>query len=168
MIGYINLAHEKKSDIYHVHATGSYGFRWMPKRLEDLNIIADGSENLNVCEYIYNMPQMMAAADLVICRAGSTTIFELAAMGKPAILIPSPNVAENHQYFNAMALQEKGAAVVIEEKDLTPKRLQYEVEALIYDKEKLKKMAENMNLCAIYDANEKIYAEILSLLKAHQ
>lgn len=62
------------------------------------------------------MPTCMAAADLVICRAGAITLSEIQAMGKPAILIPSPNVAENHQYHNAMALVNAGAADIIEEK----------------------------------------------------
>ncbi len=69
-----------------------------------------------VKEYINNMPELLAAADLVISRAGALTLAELEAEGRAAILIPSPNVAENHQYYNAMELQKAGAAVVIEEK----------------------------------------------------
>ena len=65
------------------------------------------------------MPELLAAADLVISRAGALTLAELEAVGRAAVLIPSPNVAENHQYYNAMELQKAGAAVVIEEKDLT-------------------------------------------------
>lgn len=70
------------------------------------------------------MPVCLAAADLVICRAGAMTISELQAQGKPAVLIPSPNVAENHQFHNAMSLVNANAASIIEEKDLTPKSLQ--------------------------------------------
>ena len=69
-----------------------------------------------VKEYINNMPELLAAADLVISRAGALTLAELEAVGRAAVLIPSPNVAENHQYFNAMELQKADAAVVIEEK----------------------------------------------------
>ena len=69
------------------------------------------------------MPTCMAAADLVICRAGAITLSEIQAMGKPAILIPSPNVAENHQYHNAMALVNAGAADIIEEKKTSRVRL---------------------------------------------
>ena len=71
-------------------------------------------ESLVVKEYINNMPELLAAADLVISRAGALTLAELEAEGRAAILIPSPNVAENHQYYNAMELQKAGAAVVIE------------------------------------------------------
>lgn len=73
-------------------------------------------DSLVVKEYINNMPELLAAADLVISRAGALTLAELEAVGRAAILIPSPNVAENHQYYNAMELQKAGAAVVIEEK----------------------------------------------------
>ena len=76
-----------------------------------------------VKEYINNMPELLAAADLVISRAGALTLAELEAVGRAAVLIPSPNVAENHQYYNAMELQKAGAAVVIEEKDLTGEKL---------------------------------------------
>ena len=62
------------------------------------------------------MPELLAAADLVISRAGALTLAELEAVGRAAVLIPSPNVAENHQYYNALELQKAGAAVVIEEK----------------------------------------------------
>ena len=76
-------------------------------------------ENLVVTEYINNMPQLLAAADLVIARSGALTLAELEAVGRASVLIPSPNVAENHQYYNALELQKAGAAVVIEEKNLT-------------------------------------------------
>ena len=82
-------------------------------------------------EYINNMPELLAAADLVISRAGALTLAELEAVGRAAVLIPSPNVAENHQYYNAMELQKAGAAVVIEEKDLTGDGLVKTVETLL-------------------------------------
>jgi UDP:flavonoid glycosyltransferase YjiC (YdhE family) len=68
----------------------------------------DAAENYAVSDYIYDMPCQMAAADLVICRAGAMTISELALMGKAAILIPSPNVTDNHQYLNAKVLADAG------------------------------------------------------------
>lgn len=83
------------------------------------------------------MPTCLAAADLVIARAGAITLSEIQAQGKPSILIPSPNVAENHQYHNAMALANKNAAVVIEESELTPERLTREIDKLASDSERL-------------------------------
>ena len=107
--------------VLHLHATGQYGVELF-QNLEKEKGFAPG-ESLVVKEYINNMPELLAAADLVISRAGALTLAELEAVGRAAVLIPSPNVAENHQYFNAMELQKAGAAVVIEEKDLTGEKL---------------------------------------------
>ena len=112
--------HEHKP-VLHLHATGQYGVQLF-KDLETEKNFAEG-DSLVVKEYINNMPELLAAADLVISRAGALTLAELEAVGRAAVLIPSPNVAENHQYFNAMELQKAGAAVVIEEKDLTGEKL---------------------------------------------
>lgn len=99
----------------HIHAYGSYG-DWFPQLVEEKGTDIADCSNLDIRPYIDNMPTCMAAADLVICRAGAITLSEIQAMGKPAILIPSPNVAENHQYHNAMALVNAGAADILEEK----------------------------------------------------
>ena len=101
---------QKRGDIYHIHATGSYEKDRFPGLLE-----AEGvkpSDDLDVREYINDMPDCLAAADLVISRSGAMTLSELEASGTASILIPSPNVAENHQYHNAMVLAEHDAAVV--------------------------------------------------------
>ena len=101
---------------------------------------------------------MMRAADLVICRSGAMTLTELEAAGRASILIPSPNVAENHQYHNAMVLAEHGAAVVIEEKDLTGERLCQTIEEL-----RLTELGKKAASLARLDANERISREILEL-----
>ena len=117
-------------------------------------------------DYIYDMPLHMAAADLVISRAGAMSISELALMKKAAILIPSPYVADNHQYKNAMALHEKNAGVCIEEKDLNGGALTQAVMTLLQNSEK-RTQIEN----AIYekfaapDANENIIRQLRSILK---
>ena len=125
--------------------------------------IADCS-NLDIRPYIDNMPTCMAAADLVICRAGAITLSEIQAMGKPAILIPSPNVAENHQYHNAMALVNAGAADIIEEKDLTGAALMRKTDKMLLNPEKLEKYSENSRKMAITDANERIYSVVKKVL----
>ena len=114
--------------VLHLHATGQYGVQLF-QDLEKKKGFAPG-ESLVVKEYINNMPELLAAADLVISRAGALTLAELEAVGRAAVLIPSPNVAENHQYYNAMELQKAGAAVVIEEKDLTGEKLVQTVSGL--------------------------------------
>ena len=86
-------------------------------------------------------------------------------MGKASILIPSPNVAENHQYHNAMALVKNDAAILIEEKDFTGERLIKEIDALLADRERLETLGENAKKMAIYDATEHIVDCIINILK---
>lgn len=116
-------------NILHLHATGSRGVQLF-RELAQKEGFAPG-ENLVVQEYIHNMPQLLAAADLVISRSGALTLAELEAMGRASVLIPSPNVAENHQYYNALELQQAGAAIVIEEKALTGEKLIETVRQLV-------------------------------------
>ncbi len=119
---------------------------------------------VTVRDYIDDMPRCMAAADLVICRCGAMTLSELPMMQKPAILIPSPYVAENHQYFNAMALASRGAAVCIEEKELIGNRLWEAICSLAGDVEALSQMGEISARMAVTDADDKIYAVICDVL----
>ncbi len=152
-----------RQPLFHTHAFGAREYdSWMEKEKKD-GICRFG--NVRFCDYIYDMPRQLAAADLVICRAGAITLAELAVMGKPAILIPSPNVTDNHQYKNALVYEEKGAAVVIEEKDLTVERLQTEVDSMLHSPERLRAMSENMKKLALPDADERIWRQIASLLK---
>ncbi len=154
--------HWKSGEIVHYHATGKYGKTLMPELLTERGVDLN-ADNIHVTEYIDNMDVLLAAADLVICRSGAITISELAIQGKPSVLIPSPNVAENHQYHNAMTLVSKGAAKIIEEKDLSGEKLTSVVSSLITDKATLDKMSENAKKCAITDTNERIYKVIVDL-----
>ncbi|MPN40285.1 UDP-N-acetylglucosamine--N-acetylmuramyl-(pentapeptide) pyrophosphoryl-undecaprenol N-acetylglucosamine transferase [bioreactor metagenome] len=110
------------------------------------------------------MERCLAAADLVICRAGASTLSELQAVGRASILIPSPNVAENHQYHNAMALVRKDAAVIVEEKDLTGDRLIRETEILLADEQRRHTLGENAKKMAYTDAAQRIMEAIASLV----
>lgn len=159
-------SHARSGKWYHYHATGKFGWEWMPALLAEKGVDLENSPHLRVTEYIHDMDRCLAACDLVICRAGAITLSELQAAGKPSILIPSPNVAENHQYHNAMTLHRRGCAVVIEEKDLTSGGLTREVERLLSDPERLSKMSERARQGAIYDANERIYQIIKALLSS--
>lgn len=152
-----------RQPLFHTHAFGAREFDfWMKKEKKD-GVCRFG--NVRFCDYIYDMPRQLAASDLVICRAGAITLAELAVMGKPAILIPSPNVTDNHQYKNALVYEKKGAAVLIEEKDLTVERLKVEVDSILHSPERLRTMSENMKKLAKADADEKIWCEIEKLLK---
>lgn len=146
----------------HIHAYGQYG-HWFPDLVKEKGADISKCSNLDVREYIDNMPTCLAAADVVICRAGAITLSEIQAQGKPAILIPSPNVAENHQYHNAMALVNKNAAEIIEESNLTGEALTKTVDKMVSDKSKLESYAANARKMAIIDANERIYNIIMDV-----
>jgi UDP-N-acetylglucosamine--N-acetylmuramyl-(pentapeptide) pyrophosphoryl-undecaprenol N-acetylglucosamine transferase len=120
---------------------------------------------LRVSEYINDMDLCMAAADLVISRAGAITLSEIEVQGKAAVLIPSPYVAENHQYHNAMTLENRGAAMVIEEKDLTGELLSEKVGQLLQNPQKLTEMGAAARSGAYADANERIYNALMKLIK---
>lgn len=158
-------AHWQSGKYVHYHATGKYGTELMPALLKEKGVDMT-AENLRITEYIDNMDLLMAAADLVICRAGAITVSELAVQGKPAILIPSPNVAENHQFYNAMTLVGRDAAELIEEKDLTGGLLAERTLALIGDEARLQQMHENSLAGAIFDVNERMYKVIMGLYAA--
>ncbi|MCI5800690.1 MAG: undecaprenyldiphospho-muramoylpentapeptide beta-N-acetylglucosaminyltransferase [Oscillospiraceae bacterium] len=159
--------HAKTGKFHHIHATGSYGVELLPELLREKGIL-DWKQipHLDIREYINDMPRCLAAADLVICRAGAITLSELEAAGKASVLIPSPNVAENHQYHNAMVLQNAQAAVVLEEKNLTGKSLCEVFDRLCADPEELRRLGKNAASLAIADANERIYREIMDLCGA--
>lgn len=147
----------------HIHAYGKYGL-WLPDLVKEKGADIEQCRNLDVREYINNMDLCMAAADLVVCRCGAITLTEIQIMGKPSVLIPSPTVAENHQFHNAMALVRENAASVIEEKDLTPERLTEEIDRLLSDSKLLAQYERNAKSMAISDANERIYKVIEEVL----
>ena len=146
----------KSGRFQHIHGYGQWG-KWFPGLLKEKGLDPDGQVGIDVREYIDDMPDCLAAADLVICRAGAITLSELQAKGKASILIPSPNVAENHQYHNAMALVDRQAAVLIEEKDLTGEALCRKVEELFADPDAVRRLSENAAKMAIPDACARIY-----------
>ena len=110
------------------------------------------------------MDKCLAAADIIISRSGASTLSEIEAVGKASILIPSPNVAENHQYHNAMTLVNANAARVIEEKDLTDEKLLETVKELLADKNLRDTMGENAKKLAVMDSQEQIARIIISLI----
>ncbi len=153
--------HNGSGKYYHIHATGRAGYDTVINNLSDIKL----DSKITVKEYIYDMDLCMAAADLVISRAGAISISEIQCCGKAAILIPSPYVAENHQYKNALTLKNIGAAEIIEEKDLSGESLINAVKNMTSDKALLGEMAKKAKNSAIMDANERIYGQIIKLLR---
>ena len=152
-----------KKPMFHTHAFGQREFDSYAEQEKKEGICRFG--NVKFTDYIYDMPRQLAAADLVICRAGAITLAELALMGTPAILIPSPNVTDNHQYKNALVYHEKNAAVLIEEKDLTAEKLTETVASILASPERMRQMSENMKKLAHPDANDIIWNEIQKITK---
>jgi len=146
---------ERKFD--HIHATGISGSaEAMKKRLKDMGLTELEAPLTDIREYIDDMPAVMRAADIIISRAGASTIVELTTLGKPAILIPSPNVTENHQEANALQLQKAGGAVMILESECTGDILYDKVISLLENKTELKKMSEAQKTLSVSDAAAKI------------
>lgn len=134
-------------------------YRYVSECLKDVI-----SPNIQVHEYIYDMPLRMAAADLVIARSGAMTLTELAVLGKPSVLIPSPNVTENHQYFNAKTYSDAGAAVLVEETELSGTGLYGTLCDLVFDKGRLTDMERAARSLAHPQATAKICDEIEKLI----
>ena len=152
------LISDKKTDYIHIHGA-SRDYESLTEKLK-----GKVSDKIRVLKYIYDMPDVMAAADAVISRSGAMTLTEIAALGRASILIPSPNVTENHQYFNAKTYSDAGAAVLIEEKDLTGEYLFEELEKLMSDPYKIQSMEIAARSLAKPDSLSLIYDEIKKML----
>lgn len=146
------------------HGTGKTGYDGMMSKLAEVGF-DENNGFISVSEYIDNMDVILAAADVVVSRAGAMTVNELQVCGKPSILIPSPYVAENHQFHNAMSLKRVGAGEIIEEKDLTGEKLLETVRQIIFDDKKLEKMSAAALEIAIPDADRRITETVLNLVK---
>lgn len=165
----ILLRHADDGSVYHIHSVGTNGAEYLDKfvekgfeRVSD-TVVRKGT--VEVRKYIDNMDVCMAAADLVVGRAGASSLSEIEAMGKASILIPSPYVAENHQFHNAMALVNRNAARIIEEKDLTTESLSNMIDSLLSSQEQLFEIEKNAKSMAVLDSRERIADIIISLAK---
>mgnify|MGYP002534113729 CR=1 FL=1 len=159
------LAQSAKTGEYqHIHGYGSHDEKFLDE-CREFGLDVEKNPQIRLLEYIDNMPEMLAAADLVISRAGALTLAEIAAVGRASVLIPSPNVAENHQYHNAMQLQKLGAAVVVEEKELTGEKLIGIVDKLTKDPAELMLMGAKARALAQPDSLDKICENLDRLMK---
>ncbi|NCB51600.1 MAG: undecaprenyldiphospho-muramoylpentapeptide beta-N-acetylglucosaminyltransferase [Clostridia bacterium] len=145
-----------------IHSAGKAGYSQMAEALEKERPDAFAC-GMDVRDYIYDMHRVMAAADLVICRAGAATLAELTAMGKPAVLVPSPNVTNNHQEKNARVLENAGGAKVMLESEFDAETLYGVVSRLLRDPEQLERMSENIRSLGVTDATERIADIVLGL-----
>ena len=158
----------EKEDGYpfrHIHATGSFGWEWMPGLVREKGVDLANTPQIEMLEYFYNMPTLMAAADVIISRAGASTCNEIGAAGLPCILIPSPNVTNNHQEKNARVLESRGGAVVIVEKDCSAEKVYEEIKSLLADPDRRAEMGKNLRRMVTMDSTERICDIVEQLAK---
>ena len=163
--GIFALEQEDGFPFHHIHAVGSFGWGWMPDLVKEKGVDYENCASIDMREYIYDMPTVMAAADVVIGRAGSATCNEIATTGTPCILIPSPNVTGNHQEKNARVLEAAGGAVVVLEKDCTPEILYAEVQGLLVDEQRREEMSKALRGLVKIDSAERICDIVEELAK---
>ena len=157
----IEIIIKKRNTNYQIMwAAGPSQYDYIKNRLKKQKMNIENLTNVKIVPYIYNMEEVMNVADLIVCRSGAMTITEVSIVGKPAIFIPFPYATENHQEYNAMVLENAGAARIILDKDLNSDILQNEIASLVSSKEKLQEMGRKANECATKNTEEKIYYEI--------
>lgn len=157
----LEAAHEP---YHHIHAMGANCYPMLDEWTAAYDLDLKKHPSIDVREYIYDMEITMRAADLVICRAGASTLSELTALGVPAVLVPSPNVTNHHQEKNAAVLEAHGAALVLTEKDADGKRLYAAAGSILEHEERREAMARASASLGVPDATKRIYETVMSLL----
>lgn len=153
------LAEEKS--IHLVHSAGKAYYKEFMDELLKKGFSSAHSENVDVCDYIYNLDKYLIAADLVICRAGASTLAELTYLGKPAIIVPSPNVTNNHQEKNAEVIGKSGAALLMTEGSFDSGDLYSVLLKLLNDTDTLDAMGKAMEALSVKNSTDRIL-EVIS------
>ena len=154
-----------KEPFHHIHGVGSAGYPAMVETLREKGVDLAAHPAIDLREYIYDMAPVMRAADLVVCRAGASTISELTALGVPALIVPSPYVTNNHQEKNARVLEEAGGASVLLEPECTGQRLFQAVCGILHDGGRRTSMEKAMASLGIRDATQRIYQTVLEITR---
>jgi len=150
----------EKEPFHHIHAAGQSGYPVMQQLLREKGVDLEKHPALQLREYIYDMARVCRAADLVICRAGASTISELTALGVAALIVPSPYVTNNHQEKNARVLEAAGGAVVLVESESTAQKLFQTACGVLRDDNRRREMERAMASLGICDATDRIYKTI--------
>ena len=162
----LDFFEKERSDGYpfrHIHAAGDRSWTWMQPELERRGLTED--PHLDVRPYIHNMAVVMRAADLVICRAGASTISEITALALPTIIVPSPYVANDHQVKNARILAQHGGACLIREEESSGDKLYRTARDILASPTRRASMSRGMAELGILDATERIYQTVMELVK---
>ena len=155
---------EGQQDFYLIHATGSYYYNNFTDTLKTEGIDPEkcGAE---IREYIFDAPLVLSAADLVLCRAGASTLAELSSIGKPALIVPSPNVTNNHQEKNARLIEKAGGAKVLLEGEFDEQSLLETIREMLRNRDTLAGMAEAMASLSVTDAVDRIADTVMEYTK---
>lgn len=167
MVDFIRAELAAGQPFHHIHAVGSSGYPKMMASLKSAGLDLNGSV-VDVREYIYDMPTVMRAADLVISRGGASTISELTALGMPSIIVPSPYVVNNHQEKNARVLEQAGGVVLLLEQESTGEKLYGAAMDILGDSGRREAMHKAMLSLSVPDATERIYQTVLGILPARE
>ena len=157
-----NKLNEKYQIIW---ATGPKQYDIIKSELDEKNININNIKNIQIVPYIYNMEEVMNVSDVIVARSGAMTITEISNLGKPSILVPLPNVSQNHQLHNAKVLENVGAAKIILNNELNYENLNNEILNIISNEEKMKKMGEMAYSKSVKNVQDKIYEEIKKIVK---
>ncbi len=143
-----------------IWATGPKQYDIIKEELDNKHKNINRIENMKIVPYIYNMEEIMNLVDLIVARSGAMTVTEISNLGKPSILVPLPNVSHDHQLYNAKALENRGAAKILLNDELTGKILNEQIEKIVLDEKEMLHMGEKALSMATSNVEEKIYNEI--------
>ncbi|MBQ3090582.1 MAG: undecaprenyldiphospho-muramoylpentapeptide beta-N-acetylglucosaminyltransferase [Oscillospiraceae bacterium] len=165
MVDFVARECAEGQPFHHIYGVGKRYYSRVMEKLAEKGIDLKQYPLVDVREYIYDMPVCMAAADVVLSRAGASTISEISAIAKASILVPSPNVTANHQEKNARVLSDQGGAVLMLEPECSGERLYQQVSAMLADRAGLEEMSAVLARVSVTDANERIYQVLRGLIK---
>lgn len=165
MVDFVEREITEGQPFHHIYGVGQRYYEEVLTELKRRGIQLRDYPRVDLREYIYDMPVCMAAADLVLSRAGASTIAEISEIAKPSILVPSPNVTANHQEKNARVLSDQGAAVLMLEQDCDGDKLYETARSMVTDPARLQQMRKQLAAIAVVDANERIYEVLKQLMK---
>ena len=158
------IEQKKNKDYQIIWAAGPKQFDDIKSRLSRNHININNIQNCKVFPYIYNMEEIENISDLIVSRSGAMTITEIANLSKPSILIPLPNVSNDHQMYNAKVLEKVGASIIIKNNELTGEDLNKTIKNIVLDKTKCEQMGKSAYTVSNQNVEEKIYSEIKKLV----
>lgn len=165
MVDFVLRECREGQPFHHIYGVGKRYYQHVLEKIRERGVDLEDYPLVDVREYIYDMPACMAAADVVLSRAGASTISEIASIAKPSILVPSPNVTANHQEKNARVLSDQGGAVLMLEPDCSGDNLYEQVSAMLADRDGLAGMSAVLSGIGVTDANERIYQVLKGIMK---